>query len=184
MFLPCRDRIELVQQSEQLFGLVPGIAGDRLRRRQRVGGDFAVRSRGRREEIVASIGIHPRGATREQVGQRREIGHCRRLAAVERVLNSDPPAARLKIDEVRHIAGGDAQAERVTLDRGAVQELRVGPHRRDGCHLVDDNIGRGRVAQHRQQRDGWIIAATFVDGGRPPLATRYRLTSAPSIHPC
>jgi hypothetical protein len=58
----------LVQKSEELFWLVPRITGDGLSRRQRVSGHFAVWSRGRRKEIVASIGINPRGATREQVG--------------------------------------------------------------------------------------------------------------------
>ena len=51
------------------------------------------------------------GTTRKQVGQRRKIGNCRRLAAVERVLDSAPPAARLNINEVGYVACGNTQTE-------------------------------------------------------------------------
>ena len=166
------DRIEHVEQGEQPLGLVPGIARDRLRRRQRVGRRGTLGRRGRHEQLVARIGRHPRGATGERVRERSEIGHRRRLAAVERVLNGPAPAAGLQIDEVRHIARGDAQAERVTLDRRAVEELRVRPDRGDGRHLVDGDIRRGRATKHRQKRDRRIVAAPLLTEATPPLATR------------
>ena len=125
MVLPCGNRIELAEQGEEPLGQVPGIARDGLGRRQRVGRGVALRRRGRYEKLVAGIGCHPRGAAGQHVGQRGKIGHRGRLAAVQRVLNSGPHPPVCEIDEVRHIAGGDAQAERVTLDRGAVEELRV-----------------------------------------------------------
>ena len=108
-----RDRIERVEQSEEPLGLVPRIARDRLGRRQRVGRGVALRRCRRSEELAACIGRHPRDATGEHVGQRGEVGHRRRLAAVERVLDGVAPAAGLKIDETRHVARGDPEAERV-----------------------------------------------------------------------
>jgi hypothetical protein len=51
----------------------------------------------------------------------------------------------------------------VTLDRGVVEELRVGPHRRNGCEFVDCDPGRRRVAKYRHQSDGGIVAARLID---------------------
>src|SRR5262249_5328857 len=86
-------------------------------------------------------------------------------AAVEGVLNGGAPAAGLKVDEVRHVGGGDLEAKCVTFDRGAIDELIGSPHGRHGGHLVDDDLGRRRITQHRQQGSSWIIAAAFVDTG-------------------
>src|SRR5262249_34082013 len=94
--------------------------------------------------------------------ERREIRHGRRLAAIERTLDGVTPTTGFEIDEVGHIASGDAQSERVTLDRGAVEELIVGPHRRHGRKLVDRYLGWRRVAEHRDQPDGGIVFASSV----------------------
>ncbi len=82
---------------------------------------------------------------------------------------SPPHPPVCEIDEIRHIAGGDAQAERVALDRGAIDELRMGPDRGDGRHFVDRHMGRRLVAQHGQKRQRRIVAAGLVGGrnGRP-----------------
>ena len=125
-----RNRIELVEQGEQPPGLVPGIAGDRLGRRQRVGRRAAFGRRGGREQPGAGILHHARGATGQHVRQRGEVGHRRRLAAVERPLDGLAPPASREIDKIGHVPGGDAQAERVTLDGRAVEELRVRPRPR------------------------------------------------------
>jgi hypothetical protein len=82
----------------------------------------------------------------------------------------------LNINEIRNIASGDTQAERVTLHRGAVKKLIVRPHRRHGGHLVDNDLVRGCIAQHRQEGDRRIVGA-IVDRGHTTLATKYRLTS-------
>ena len=52
--------------------------------------------------------------------------------------------------------------ERGAFDRGAINELIVGPDRSDGGHFVDDNSGWGCVAQHRQESDGWIVTITLL----------------------
>jgi hypothetical protein len=64
----------------------------------------------------------PRRATRERIGERGEIRHRRRLAAVERILNGPAPSAGQEIDEIRDVARGDAETERRTLDRSPVEE--------------------------------------------------------------
>ena len=103
--------IERFEQREDALGLIPRIAGDGLRRRERV---RRVRSRpdgvAAAKRLLARIRRHARGAACEHIGQRREVRHRRRLAAVERVLNHDPPTAGLKIDKARHVAGGDLEA--------------------------------------------------------------------------
>ena len=60
----------------------------------------------------------------------------------------------------------------MALDRGAVEELGVRPHRGDGRHLVDRDLGRGLAAQHSQERDRRIVAALAHSAVSPPLATR------------
>ena len=157
------DRIERVEQVEQPLGLIPRRLGYRLRRRQRVGRSAASRWRGGREELVASIRRHRRHASCQHVGQRREVGHRRGLAAIERVLDGFAPPAGGEIDEAGHIACSDPQPKRMSLDGVAVEELRVGPHRRDCRHLVDRDFGRGLATQHRHEGDGWIIAARLID---------------------
>ena len=94
--LALRDGIERFEQREDAFGLIPRIAGDRLRRRERVRGYGPGRTLGRSEEAAARIRRHPRDAACERIGQRREVRHRRRLAAVERVLNHDAPTAGLQ----------------------------------------------------------------------------------------
>ena len=71
----------------------------------------------------------------------------------------------MKINEVRHVTCGNTQAKFGTLDRDAIEELRIGPHRSDGGHFVDDNFGRERVAQHRQQSDSRVIGVAVVGHG-------------------
>ena len=97
------------------------------------------------------------------VGQRRKIGHRWRLATIERVLNSGSPATCLNINEVGHVARSDTQAQCRPFDCATVKKLRVGPHRCDGGHLVDDDLARRGVAQHRQQSNGRVVAAALVD---------------------
>ena len=146
------DRIELVEQREQPRWLIPGIAGGGLGRCQRIGRRVAFGRRGCLKQHVAGTGRRTRGATRERVCQCREIGHRRRLAAVERVLNCPAPSAGSEIDEIRHIASRDAKAKRGTFDRRAIEELCVGPDRSDRRHLVDGDLGRRRGAQHPKER--------------------------------
>ena len=140
-----------------------GSLGDRLRRRQRVGRSASFRRRGGREELARK---HPavtrRDASCQHVGQRCEVGHRRCLAAVERVLDRRPPPAGLKINEIGHVARGDLEAERMALDCGAVEKLRVRPHRGDRRHLVDSHFG-WRCRTHRcHQRDGRVVSASLV----------------------
>jgi hypothetical protein len=71
----------------------------------------------------------------------------------------------LKIDEVRYVAGGDLETKWVTLDRRAIEELRVGPHRGHCGHLIDDDRRRRRIAQHREQCNCRIVAAALVHYG-------------------
>src|SRR5262249_40352225 len=92
-------------------------------------------------------------------------GHRRRLATVEGVLNGGTPATGLNINEIRHVAGGDAQPERVPSDRRAVEELRVRPHRSDGRHLVDGHLRWWRYAQRGQKRDSRVVSASPVRCG-------------------
>ena len=148
---------------------IPGFARDGLSRRQRVGRRVALRRLGRLEKHVAGDGRDPRRATRERIGERGEIRHRRRLAAVERILNGPAPLAGLQIDEIRDVARGDAETERRTLDRRAVEELRVGPDRCDGRHFVDCEVRRGAPAQHRQKRQRRIFARALVDRGDAAL---------------
>src|SRR3974390_2565354 len=105
---------------------------------------------------------NPCGTTRQQVRQRREVGHRRRLAAVERVLNGGSPTASLKINEVRHVATGDLEAKRVALDGRAVEKLRVRPYRCNSGHFIDNDLRRWCCADHGQQRDARVISAPFV----------------------
>ena len=114
----------------------------------------------------AGDGRDSRRTARERIRERREIGHRRRLAAVERVLNCPAPSAGLEIDEIRHVAGSNLEAQRGTLDRRAIEELRVSPDRSDRRHLVDDDPGRRRAAQHRKKDERRIVAAALVDRRR------------------
>src|SRR5271165_4142130 len=78
-------------------------------------------------DTAACICFHPRDASGKQVGQRSEVGHRRRLAAVERVLDGAAPSTGFEVDEVGHVARGNAQTKGVTLDRRAVDELCMRP---------------------------------------------------------
>ena len=118
--------------------------------------------RSRFEQTAACVRLHPIDASREQVGQRGEVGHRRRLATVERVLDSAAPPASFEVDEVGHIARRNAQLQRGALDRHAVDELRVRPDGRDGGELVDDDACRRLAAHHGQQRDRRIVATRLV----------------------
>ena len=166
--LALRNRIEGLEQGEDSFRVVPRIARDRLGCRQRVTRGAALRRGGGYEELVASIGCHLRDATRERIGQCREIRHRWRLGAVERTLDGGAPAAGFKIDEVGHVARSDTQSKRVTLQRGAVEELRVGPYRRHGRELVDDYLCRRLAADDREERYRRIVAAPLLAAGSPP----------------
>src|SRR5262252_10793713 len=53
--LALRERVELAEQRKESFGLVPGIAGNRLRCRQRVRGRIALWWRGGGEQLCARI---------------------------------------------------------------------------------------------------------------------------------
>src|SRR5262249_1663074 len=88
-----------------------------------------------------------------------------RLATVERVLNGGAPPAGLKINEARHITGGDLETESVPLDCCAIEELRVRPHRGHGGHLIDDDRRRRRIAEHREECNRRVVAVTLVDSG-------------------
>jgi hypothetical protein len=57
----------------------------------------------------------------------------------------------------------------VALDRGALDELRVRPHRGDSRQLVDHDAGRRFTAQHRHQGYAVIVAARLVSGGLATL---------------
>src|SRR5262249_52742654 len=46
-----------------------------------------------------------------------------------------------------------------------IEKLRVRPHRGHRGHLVDDDGRRRRIAQHREQCNRRIVAASLVDGG-------------------
>jgi hypothetical protein len=52
------------------------------------------------------------------------------------------------------------------------------------CALVHTDaavvISLMTTAQYGQQSDGWIVAASFVDGGLP-VAITYKLTSLPGV---
>ena len=133
-----RDRIELVEQREESLGLVPRIARDRLRppsacrsERTPVGGVAAAKSLLHASAVTC---VTQPASTSASVAKLAIVGVWLLLSGSWMVL-PHPPVC--EIDEVGHVAGGDPQAERVTLDRGAVEELRVRPHRRDGRHLVD-----------------------------------------------
>src|SRR5262249_48007298 len=71
----------------------------------------------------------------------------------------------LQVDKARYVASGDFEAKCVTLDRCAIEELRVRPHRGHRGHLIDDDRRRRRIAQHREQCNRRVVAATLVDGG-------------------
>src|SRR5215475_6284999 len=102
-----RYRIEIVKQRKELLGLIPRIASNRLSRSERIGRSRARRRRRCCEEFVAAIRFETSDTGGKQVRQRCEVCHCGRLAAVERVLYCFAPAARLKIDKVRNVAGAD-----------------------------------------------------------------------------
>jgi len=80
----------------------------------------------------------------------------------------------LNINEVGHVARSDTQAQCRPFDCATVKKLRVGPHRCDGGHLVDDDLARRGVAQHRQQRDGRIIAGAIVDRGHTTFCNQIK----------
>jgi hypothetical protein len=69
----------------------------------------------------------------------------------------------------------------MTFDHGPINELIGGPHRRHRGHLVDNDLGRRRIAQHGQQYDRRIVAATPVDGGFSTLGNEVRITSAAGL---
>src|SRR5215469_8987046 len=120
--LAVRNWIKLVKQGEESFGFIPGVKSDRLERIQRVGWRAAARRRSCREETIACIRLHQRDAARQQVGKRGEVGHCWCLTAIQWSLDRISPASSWKIDEVREVAGGDAQAQGVATQRVAVQK--------------------------------------------------------------
>src|SRR5208337_3773939 len=90
------------------------------------------------------------------------VRHGRRLCAVKRILNDGSVAAGFQIDEVRHVASGDMEAECVAFDRGAVEELCVGPDRRHRRELVDRDLSGRGAADHGDERDSRVVAATLV----------------------
>jgi hypothetical protein len=84
------------------------------------------------------------------------------LAAVKRIENNRAEASGFEIDQVGHVAGGNAKAERGSFDRGAFEKLRVGPYRSDCRHLVDRDGRRRFVAYHRHQRDRRVVASLLA----------------------
>src|SRR5262249_22654273 len=91
--------------------------------------------------------------------------HCRRLATVERILNGGAPPAGLKINEARHVTGGDLETESVPLDCCAIEKLCVRPHGGHRRHLIDDDRRRRRIAQHREECNRRVVTAILVDSG-------------------
>jgi hypothetical protein len=69
----------------------------------------------------------------------------------------------------------------MTFDHGPINELIGSQNRRHRGHLVDNDLGRRRIAQHRQQYDRRIVAATPVDGGFSTLGNEVRITSAAGL---
>ena len=167
--LAVRHRIERIQQGEDLVRLMRRIPGDGLGGRQCVGGHHAGRRGRRSEELGAGIGSDLRGATGEQVASVAKFAMVGVWRAVQRVLNRRAPAAGREIDKVGHVARGDAQRERRTLDCRAVDELIVRQHRGDGGELVDRDLGRRRAAEHRHQRNGRVVPGGLVGGRLPTL---------------
>jgi len=157
-----RHRIELAKQCEKFVGLVPGEKCDVLGGTQGICWSAPTRWRSRCEEIAAGIRLHPIDARGKQVGQRGEVGHRRRLATVERILNGAAPPASFRVNEVRHIARRNAQLQWRALDRHSVDELRVCPDGRDGSELVDDHACRRLATHHGQKHDRRIIAGRLV----------------------
>ena len=124
MVLPGRHRIECIEQPKDV-SRADTTDSERstelpsaCRWAAPFGGVVAVKS------LSQASGCHPSSAAGKQIGQRCEVGHRRRLSAVERVLDARAPAAGFEIDEIWHIAGSDLEAERVAFDRCAVDELR------------------------------------------------------------
>ena len=111
-------------------------------------------------------------AARQQIRQRIECRQRRRLRTVQGILDHRAQAAGREIHQIGHIPCGDPQAERVPFDRGAVDELRVRPHRGDRRQLVDHDAGRRLAAQHRHQRHAVVVAVRLVSGGFATLCNQ------------
>ena len=159
----------MLQQREDSSRLVPGIFRDALCCSQRVGGRRVGGRRGRRVELAARAGDRFNDAAGEYVGECSEVRHRRRLTAVQRVLNGVAPAARLQVHEAGHVAGGDPEAKRVSLERAPLEKLGVRPDRRHRRELVDGDSGRGLVAYDRNERDRGILTRSLVRRGSSPL---------------
>ena len=123
-----------------------------------------VRDRDRGSESIGGR-LHTRYAPGQDVGKGGKIRHRRCLCTVAIVLNHHPIAAGLQIDEVGHIACGDAQTKGVAFDRRAFDELVMSPDRGDGRELVNSYISRPFGTDNRQQCDGRVVGARLVLGG-------------------
>ena len=79
-----------------------------------------------------------------------------------------PPVSRLT--KLGTLPAAMRSPSDVALDCNAVDELIVGPHRRDGGHFVDDDSWHGGLLpQHRQQSDGRIVGAALFNCGYAAL---------------
>ena len=150
------------------------IARDVLCRGQGVGRRRTTRRRGGCEELLARVGADPRHTPRQQVCQRVECRQRGRLRTIQRILDHRPQAAGREVHQIRHIPCGDPQAERVPFDRGAIDELRVRPHRGDRRQLIDHDAGRRFTAQHRHQRNAVVVAARLVSRGFAALCNQVK----------
>ena len=162
MVLPLRHRIERVEQREDALGLVPRIRAI----------DCAA--------VSVSVGTPPFG----RVAAAKSLSHASGVTRVTQPASTSASVAKLAIVGVWPLLSGSWMVapqppvarstklgtlpaaifspQRVPLDRGAVDELVVRPHRRDGRHLVDRDLGGRLAAEHGQQRDGGIVAARLV----------------------
>ena len=170
--LPLWHGIERIKQRKYALRLIPWVLRYRLRRGERVGRRLTRRAHRRSEELAACIRYDSCNATRKCIGQRREIRHRRRLAAVERILDRCAPAPGLEVDKARDIPGGDLQLQRLTFDRGAVDELVVRPHGRHGRHLIDRHIHWRLGAHYGDQRDSGIVSARLAGRRRPAFGNQ------------
>jgi hypothetical protein len=77
-------------------------------------------------------------------------------------LDRAPVAARREVNEIRDIPRGDPQTERVARDGGAVEKLRVRPHRGDGRHLIYGHLRRWGRTDNGQEHRVRVVSDSFV----------------------
>ena len=179
-----RNRIEPVEQRKESLRLVPRDSARSTSAAASV--SVGALPLGRRRQPRRGWRTHS-AVTRvtqpaSTIGQRGEIGHRRRLAAVERVLDRARPSRRFaRSTKFGTLPAAMRRPSAWPCDRVAVEELRVGPHRGHGRHLVDDDArGGSRFRARRARKEPGCRAAP---AGAPPLATRYRIAPAGASAP-